>query len=507
MVEPGQHIGRYRIDSKLGAGGMGEVWRAWDDTLQRAVALKVVAKTSGSLAARLLGEARAAAGLRHANIVSVFDVGEDDAYAFVSMDLVEGRPLRDFVGDVNVTAEQKVGWLMQIASALRAAHKAGLVHRDVKPDNVMISTDCEALVLDFGLAKAFSVDAQGPTADAAYLTGVGQISGTPAYMAPEQLAGGPAAPAWDQYAWGVLGFELLTGKHPRVSGLISASGWVTTEPLATVPDGIAHVVARAMAPVASERFESMDAVVVALGGPSSGTAVPTPHGSVTPKPQSMPPKAASADSIGATLQVPVHPNAPAPQRRSRGALWVLAGAAVLGLGATVYALTRVPHTQTPVPTNTVSVSASNATIASAAPSAVPSMTATTSQSASSVALGAPVVAAPPKPRKLVVTVEGRQTFQYDAAAVDRTVRPMRSLVQACIDQHPPAKVPAAMAIDLELWSIGDEAGKVRDARLSNEPAPLARCVHDALEPFAFGPPKDPQMPPGAVFVMVRVDAP
>ncbi|HEY1955283.1 MAG TPA: serine/threonine-protein kinase [Polyangiaceae bacterium] len=507
MLQPGHTLGRYRVEEKLGAGGMGEVYRAWDSLLRRWVALKVVPKAS-SQAERLLGEARAAAALRHASIVSVYDVGEDGDYAFVSMDLVEGRPLRDYVGDTSIEVDERLAWLMQIANALRAAHKAGLVHRDIKPDNVMIGDDRAVRVLDFGLAKSFSVDVTAPTAagDAAgperFHTAEGRVSGTPAYMAPEQLAGGPPSPSWDQYAWGVLACELLTGKHPRIAGLVSVSGWVNAESLAHVPTGPAQVVARAMAPSPDQRFPSMDAVVEALGGPVSVPVPPVPA-------TSSPPNASVGSAtmnvqIGDTLQVPVHPNAPAPQRSRRTLVWIVGLAGVLGASVVVGMRLRPPTPaaarSAPPPTATP--------IASAAPppsAPAPSVSIAPVIAASvPVAPSPPIVARPPPRRKLDITFRPAPTFQYDTAAIMRIMTPMKPLIRQCIENHPPHTLPATMVITLELWTLGDEIGKVREVRMG-EPPPLVACVRDALLPVEFGPGKNPQMPPGGIFVTVAVD--
>ena len=522
MLEPGRKLGRYRVEEQLGAGGMGEVYRAWDSVLRRWVALKVVAQGDGSgLAERLVNEARAAASLRHPNIVSVYDVGEEDGYAFVSMDLVDGRPLRDYVGDGSVPHDKQLAWLLQIASALRAAHKAGLVHRDMKPDNVMITVDGEVRVLDFGLAKTFAVDVHAPTAHedargpaSTFLTGQGRVIGTPAYMAPEQLAGGPASPLWDEYAWGVLACELLTGKHPRLAGLISVSGWVKPDSMPSVSDPIAQIVARAMAPSPDQRFPSMDAIVAALGGPVSGAAL-APGATTNPPPKA--PSTASAAmnvQIGDTLPVPVHPNAPVQRSSPRYALWIVAAASLVSAaGLAAWRLRTAPPAIATVPPAPASAPAPPPVLSTAALGALvsaPGASASTPSSAAPVTSVRPLapvakaIVAPPAPRKLSVKLSGGDSLQYDHATVERFVAPLRPLVQACLEQHPPAKLPAALAIDLELWNLGDAMGKVRDARVNETPA-LAGCLRDAFMPLSFGPPKSAAMPPGAVFVRVQVD--
>lgn len=221
-LQPGTTFGRYVIEAVLGVGGMGAVHRARDTQLGRVVALKVVragrTDTSGvDPQARLLSEARAVASLRHPNVVAVFDAGVIDGQTFVAMELVEGRPLRAFVADGKVSLDERRRWLVEVAEALSAAHRAGIVHRDVKPENVIIArADRRARVLDFGIAKRVTFDTEAPTSDgAAPQTVEGRVVGTVSYMAPEQLGGSEVSPSWDQYAWGVMAYELLTGKHPR----------------------------------------------------------------------------------------------------------------------------------------------------------------------------------------------------------------------------------------------------------------------------------------------------
>ena len=220
-LERGQSFGRYVIEAPLGVGGMGAVYRARDTQLGRVVALKVVRagrKDSSGVdpQARLLSEARAVASLRHPNVVAVFDAGVVDGQTFVAMELVEGQPLRAFVGDGSVSLEERRRWLVEVADALAAAHRAGIVHRDVKPENVLIARDGTARVLDFGIAKRVTFDTTAPTSDGvAPQTVEGRVVGTISYMAPEQLGGAEVSPAWDQFAWGVMAYELMTGKHPR----------------------------------------------------------------------------------------------------------------------------------------------------------------------------------------------------------------------------------------------------------------------------------------------------
>jgi serine/threonine protein kinase len=193
---------RYTIEQPLGEGGMGVVYRARDDRLGRRVALKVLRLDAGATpeartlaSARLVREARAAAALDHPNAVSIFDVGEHDGAPFIAMELVAGRSLRAAMGDASVTTQEKLQWLADVARALDAAHRAGIVHRDVKPENVMVRTDGIVKVLDFGIARrsATAVDPTASTQASALhtVTAHGTLIGTPEYMAPEQIKGDP----------------------------------------------------------------------------------------------------------------------------------------------------------------------------------------------------------------------------------------------------------------------------------------------------------------------------
>ena len=540
MVSPGDTLGRYKIESPIGAGGMGEVFRAWDSTLRRWVALKVVSRDQGGRAERLLAEARAVATLKHPNVVSVFDVGEVDGSAFVAMDLIVGKSLRAYVDDGSVSVETKQSWLLQVASALSAAHRAGLVHRDVKPDNVMVGEDSQAHVLDFGIAKAYGIDVIGPTqhsdevvAPTAHLTGEGRIIGTPAYMAPEQLAGGPPSPAWDQYAFGVLAYELLTGKHPRISGLIEASGRAKSADRVApdVPVALAEVVSRAMSPASEQRFGSMDEIVVAPGGTPSGVGAvrslppPGPTSTSSRSGSTHVPLVKDVDvGLHATLPIAPHPNQPvqaAPAWRRNAAY----GAAIVGLlvGGIAVGVAISGKGKVTVPTTTTSAPVPSTSDWIAAPLASPSTSTSTTTSVAppaSVASATPsaiVSTAPPvttakpppppaPPKKLVIEQSTYETPQYSASFTTSMVRAVLPVVAACIRAHPPRTLPAKIGVDLELWSLGNDQGKVRDAR-SHEPPDLAKCLFDAYEPLAFGPGKNPNLPPGAVYVVISVDNP
>jgi serine/threonine-protein kinase len=235
-------------------------------------------------AERLLHEARAAAALEHANTIAIYDVGEVGDTPFIAMELVSGRSLRAVIGDPNVSSETRVRYLTDVARALLAGHERGIIHRDVKPENVLVRDDGVVKVVDFGIARTLGStkieEAPAMSADDFALhvfetvTRTGLV-GTPRYMAPEQLIGNPIDERTDQFAWGVVAYELLTGRSPWDEGtgttsvalVASIVGSFTPpiEPLTrvTTPTVVATVM-RALAKRPSERFASMAEIVDAL---------------------------------------------------------------------------------------------------------------------------------------------------------------------------------------------------------------------------------------------------
>lgn len=288
MLSEGQSFDRYRIETVLGQGGMGTVYRAHDERLDRSVALKVLAvdgdgtMTDAELRARLMREGRAAAKLDHPNAVVVYDVGEVEKTPFIAMELVEGRTLREVLQSGTPLRDDAVRWLDGVALALGHAHERGIVHRDVKPENVMVRPDGRIKVLDFGIARRLAgpVDPGGPTASPALptLTVEGTLLGTTRYMSPEQIRGLPLDGRSDQFAWGAMAYELLSGRLPWSGSdalAISASVLTDTPPSlveAGVPPGIARVVERALQKNPEKRFESMQAAAEALERAASGKA-------------------------------------------------------------------------------------------------------------------------------------------------------------------------------------------------------------------------------------------
>ncbi|MEZ4588989.1 MAG: protein kinase [Gemmatimonadales bacterium] len=217
-LAPGARFGPYEIVAPLGAGGMGEVYRAHDARLGRDIALKLLPETLAGWPERLARferEARIVASLNHPNIVTLHSIEETEGTRFLTMELVEGRSLADLVRPGGLPLEQTLDLIIPIADALAAAHAKDIVHRDLKPANVMVTAAGLVKVLDFGLAKT-TVDPERTAAasGSAPLSAVGEVLGTGPYMAPEQIFGEPVSAATDLFSLGILTFELLAGKRP-----------------------------------------------------------------------------------------------------------------------------------------------------------------------------------------------------------------------------------------------------------------------------------------------------
>jgi len=270
--EPGAMLDRYLIEALVGEGAMGKVYRAFDPRLERSVAIKVLepvaSEDAGEAVASALREARAAAAILHPNATAIFDADRSGETAFIVMELVPGTSLRAFVGDLSVPLGTRARWLVEIGGALAAAHRAGVVHRDVKPENVIVRDDGLVKVLDFGIARLPRGDATGYVT----LSSQGGLVGTPAYMAPEQIRGEDIDGHADQFGWGVLAYELLTGRlpweHPE-DPIAQLAAVLTAQPApiaaaAAVPADIASVVLRALAKLPADRFPTMSDAAAAL---------------------------------------------------------------------------------------------------------------------------------------------------------------------------------------------------------------------------------------------------
>jgi serine/threonine-protein kinase len=265
-LQPGLLLGdRYRLDYRIASGGMGDVWAANDDVLQRMIALKVMrpnAEHEELFALRFRDEALHSARLIHTNIATVFDYGEDDGLAYLVMELVDGQPLSQMIHERGpLPAEQVRSVMGQCALALGVAHAARLVHRDVKPANILVREDGLVKLTDFGVARA---------ADASGHTRAGDLVGTPSYISPEQALGRPATGASDLYALGVVGHEMLCGAKPfdKPTPVATAISPIHEPPPPLpddVPESLAGVIEELLAKDPADRPENARAVAVRLG--------------------------------------------------------------------------------------------------------------------------------------------------------------------------------------------------------------------------------------------------
>src|SRR3954451_3934071 len=316
MLQTGAHVAGYRIEDLVGRGGMGVVYRATHDGLERTVALKVMAPEvahDGMARARFQRESRLAASINHPNVVTVYDVGEYEGALFIAMELIVGPSLDDVLAAGAVEPARAVRIIEQVAEGLEAAHALGLVHRDVKPANVLLNERDDAFVTDFGLAIG-----GGPG-----VTQEGDFAGTLDYVAPERIQGNRGDARADVYALGCLLFAALTGRVPyprdtQAATLFAHISEPIPRPSDLVPTLTAFdaVVARAMAKVPDDRYQSAADFAAALP--------PTFELHTPPVPQPAPPPPAPWGATiypGGTTTLPVPAPVPAPPRARRGLRW------------------------------------------------------------------------------------------------------------------------------------------------------------------------------------------
>jgi len=275
-LQPGERLGCYTIERRLGAGGMGEVWRARDERLGRAVAIKLLLPHPSDAGARVRAfqnEARAASALNHTNVLTVYDVGDHDGAPYLVTECLEGEPLRARLaaGALSVDAALDIG--LQVARGLGAAHARGIVHRDLKPENIFLVLDGRVKILDFGLATLHdSAPPPSPSEDLPAATTAPLIAGTAGYMAPEQVLGEVVDRRADIFAIGVVLYEMLAHRRPfeRQSTLETLHAALTQQPPdlsdvnRDVPPALSAIVARCLAKSPDDRFAAIADLVSAL---------------------------------------------------------------------------------------------------------------------------------------------------------------------------------------------------------------------------------------------------
>ncbi|HXI34985.1 MAG TPA: serine/threonine-protein kinase, partial [Gemmatimonadales bacterium] len=263
-----KRIGKFELHGLIGEGAMGVVWKAYDPVLRRYVALKRLGPQVGKTKEahdRFLREARAAAALQHPNIVTIYDLGEHDKQLFIAMELVEGRDLSELIASQEPLAlERKLDIAVEMLEGLEYAHERGVIHRDIKPLNIRLTSDGRVKIMDFGIARQQSADESGGAA----------LVGTPSYMAPEQITNGPITRVTDVFAVGCLLYELLTYQKPfageSLHGVLYQVLTTDPKPLRTmapsIPASLERVVARAMNKVPEDRYDSARQLQQALVG-------------------------------------------------------------------------------------------------------------------------------------------------------------------------------------------------------------------------------------------------
>ncbi|MGN8026381.1 serine/threonine protein kinase [Microbacterium sp. 22242] len=333
----GVHFGgRYELQSRIAIGGMGEVWEATDHVIGRTVAIKILKDEymgDPGFLERFRAEARHAALVNHEGIASVFDYGEENGSAYLVMELVPGEALSTILErEGSLSADKTLDIVAQTASALQAAHAAGLVHRDIKPGNLLITPDGRVKITDFGIARI---------ADQVPLTATGQVMGTVQYLSPEQASGHAASPATDIYSLGIVAYECLAGKRPFTgeSQVAIAMAQIndTAPPLpSTVPQPVQNLVMAMIAKKPADRPSSAATVARAAQAlrrgdlNSAAIAVPAVVAGVVGAAAAAGGDAAMTQLLGATqgattimpttAQIPTEPD-PAPEKRKKRSPW------------------------------------------------------------------------------------------------------------------------------------------------------------------------------------------
>ncbi len=287
---PGKHLGPYEIIASLGAGGMGEVYRARDARLSRDVAIKVLPEAVSEDPAalgRFEREARAVAALSHPNILGIFDIGKEGATVYAVTELLDGRTLRDELPDSGIPTRRATDYAIQIARGLAAAHEKAIVHRDLKPENIFITRDGRVKILDFGLAKRLESTSAATTEGrtASHQTEPGTVMGTVGYMSPEQVRGRPADHRTDIFSFGTVLYEMLSGNPAfrrdtagdTMAAILKEEPPDLTESGRIVPPSLDRIVRHCVEKDPERRFQSASDIAFDLESLSQASGVSGPR--------------------------------------------------------------------------------------------------------------------------------------------------------------------------------------------------------------------------------------
>jgi serine/threonine-protein kinase len=462
----GTRLGNYEIQSLLGTGGMASVYRGFDHNLRRPVAIKVLSNlaTQPDFTARFRQEARLIAGLRHPNIVQVYDFGEHDGLIYMVQELLPGPTLQQWLRDLvargeRPTRDHALMIVAQLAGALDAAHAAGIIHRDVKPANAIWNTDSALVLTDFGIAK----NIQLPD-----LTQAGLVIGTPDYLSPEQAKGQPLTPSSDIYSLGVVLYELLAGRLPFIAG--TALGVAMSHihdappPLRSLrpdlPVAVEALVQQALAKDPSVRFRTAGALAQALSQawPAANSAAVAPPADIHEQPTSIwearpisavAPSAAPVAMLDSGGQTAAQPAATPSYRRVIGILVValLIGGAIF-IGRAVWQPATVSPVAPAAETVPVVSEPSSAPMAQASAAPVPT------------AMPAPTEV--PATAEIPATVPPAPTAMPAPTEVPATAPPAPTAIPA------PSSAPLdQLRVLLEAGEADGRAGRVGGAMLSD----------------------------------------
>ena len=378
-------LGKYEIRRELGRGAMGVVYEGYDPMIKRRVALKTIradqleGESAETVVARFRREAQAAGRLSHPNIVSIYDFGEDAGAWYIAMEFVEGRELKDYfqANERFVTADI-VRIMGEILDALGYSHRLGVIHRDVKPSNVILLPGGGVKVADFGIAHIESSN----------MTQVGTVLGTPSYMSPEQVMGLPVDGRSDLFSAGVILYQFLTGERPFSGSSTATMQKVLAEdPLppsrfnVQMPGAMDAVVRKALAKRPDERFQTAEEFAAALRAAAQGETAAAGDPTLIASPA--PTRPAAADAANAATMMQPSPAGVAsaglqPARKSQtAAIAIVAGIVVLAIGAGLWTALLRPSAESPQLTQSPGPPAANATPAPPAANAAPAPPATT----------------------------------------------------------------------------------------------------------------------------------